>query len=99
MKLYSMTMTINVDHRKKSKWEFDRFWNITKVSQLDKIVKKLNDWTKYDKQGRVLCIGFPAKDMALQKRVYIVKMGHDSALWNRKEEYYNELVEHLIPSK
>jgi DNA-binding transcriptional regulator/RsmH inhibitor MraZ len=92
MKLYTMTMTINPDHTKRSKWEFDRYWNITKQSQLDKIVAKLNSWTKYDKQGRVLCVGFPAKDMRLQKRVYIVKFGHDNKLWTNHAEYYNEVV-------
>ena len=96
MKLYTMVMQEAKDHTKRGKWEFDRYWNITKTSQLDKIVKKLNDWTKYDKQGRVLCVGFPASKISLQKRVYVVKMGHDKALWHQNCEYYNELESKLL---
>ncbi len=90
MKLYSMTMTINPDHRRRSTWQFDRYWNITKPRQLDTIIKKLTDWTKYDKQGRVLCSGFPSKDMVLQKRLYVVKMGHDGLLWNNYTDLYDK---------
>ena len=96
MKLYSSTFVPNKDHRIKGKWVFDRYWNITKESQLDKIIKKLKSWTKYDKVGRVLCVGFPSKDMSLQYRVYIVKWGHNEAIWEKKCEYYNELVSKLI---
>jgi DNA-binding transcriptional regulator/RsmH inhibitor MraZ len=96
MKLYTMTLQLNPNHKLRSRWIFDRYWNITKVSQLESIIKKLNSWTKYDKQGRVLCIGFPAKDLSLQKRVYIVKMGHDKVLWHQQCEYYDELVSKLI---
>lgn len=98
MKLYTMIMQEPKDHRLRGKWEFDRYWNITKVSQLDKIIAKLNSWTKWDKQGRVLCVGFPSKDMTLQKRVFIVKMGHDKVLWHQKCEYYDEAISHLLPT-
>ena len=95
MKLYTMTMTINQNHRKHSTWQFDRYWNITKVSQLDKIIKKLVSWTKYDKQGRVLCIGFPAKDMSLQERIFITKMGHDGKLWTNYYPPYEDVMNDL----
>jgi len=97
MKLYTAIMKEAKDHAKRGKWEFDRYWFITKQSQLDKLTSKLNSWTRSDKVGRVLCVGFPAKDMTSQKRVYIVKMGHDQELWTQQCEYYDELKQRLLP--
>lgn len=82
MKFHSMVLETPIDHRKHSIWVFDRYWNITKTSQLNLIIKRLTNWTKYDSRGRVLCVGFPTKDMALQDRVFIVKMGHDKKIWS-----------------
>jgi hypothetical protein len=31
--------------------------------------------------GRILCYGTPAYSYATQKRIYVVKMGHDNELW------------------
>lgn len=95
MKLYTLVLSENPDHHKASEWEFDRYWNITKRSQLDKIIKKIYSWTKYDQKGRVLCSGFPSSSASLQKRIFIVKMGHDKNMWSQKYPLGGKLIKRL----
>ena len=99
MKLYTMTMKENPNHLLRGTWEFDRYWNITKVSQLNLIVKRLSSWTKSDKTGRILCVGFPASSITLQQRIFIAKMGHDGFLWSKKTPLCDEVAAKLIPAK
>ena len=47
MKLYSMTLGNQPkNHAKRSEWEMDREWNITKVRQLELIIKRLREATR-----------------------------------------------------
>lgn len=78
---YSMTMKINPNHRKTSTWTLERMWNLTTKAGFDRAIRWLKTSTRKDKQGRVLCYGTPATTIDGQKRIYIVKFGHDGYLW------------------
>jgi hypothetical protein len=82
MRVYSMTIHIPKDHRQPSNFVFGRWWNITNAESLDKLIQTLSRRTKQDKKGRILCIGRPAYEMMSQKRLFVVKMGHDNVLWS-----------------
>ena len=95
MKLYSMTLANQPkNHAKRSEWEMDRDWNITKVSQLERVVKILRGQTKFDKVARILCT-VPATKLEFQERLYTVKMGHNSVLWDNKTQIYDDIASKL----
>ena len=95
MKLYSMTLSPQPkNHAKRSEWEMDREWNITKVRQLELIIKRLREATKYDKVARILCT-VPATKLEFQERLYTVKFGHDNVLWDSKTQIYDDIVNRL----
>jgi hypothetical protein len=95
MKLYTMALSTPKDHRRHSTWVFESYWYITKLSQLNILIRRLSSKTKYDSIGRVLCLGFPAKNMALQQRIYIVKLGHDGKLWSELSPLGEQLQHEL----
>ena len=95
MKLYSMTLANQPkNHTKRSEWQIDREWHITKVSQLESIVERLKSRTKFDKVARILCT-VPATKLEFQERLYTVKMGHNSVLWDNKTQIYDEIINKL----
>lgn len=81
MRVFSMTIHTQRDHRLPANFVFGRWWNISKVESLDGLIKMLSRRTRLDKKGRILCIGRPAYEMMSQKRLFVVKMGHDNVLW------------------
>jgi hypothetical protein len=91
MRLYSEVLEMPKDHRLRSKWVLEADWSITKVSQLNEVINKLDEWTGRDNSGRVLCVGSPSEKMELQDRVYVVKMGHDGNLFRQFTPRYDEL--------
>ena len=96
MKLYSMTLANQPkNHAKRSEWEMDRDWNITKSSQLERVIKILRGQTKFDKVARILCT-VPATKLELQERLYTVKFGHDNKIWDSKTFRYDEIANKLI---
>ena len=96
MKLYSMSLLPQPkNHTKRSTWQLDRYWHITKVSQLESAIKRLSSWTKYDGVARILGYGFPASKLESQERLYTVKLGHDKLLWENKTSLYDEVVSKL----
>jgi hypothetical protein len=95
MKLYSMTLGNQPkNHAKRSEWEMDRDWNITKVSQLERVIKILRGQTKYDKVARILCT-VPAAKLEFQERLYTVKFGHDLKIFESKTQIYDDVVNRL----
>ena len=95
MKLYSMTLANQPkNHAKRSEWEMDRDWNITKVSQLERVVKILRGQTKFDKVARILCT-VPATKLEFQERLYTVKFGHDGLIFDSKTSIYDEVASKL----
>jgi hypothetical protein len=95
MKLYSMTLLPQPkDHTKKSTWEMERIWHITRVKQLEMITKRLKSKTEYDKIARILC-SVPANKLELQERLYTVKFGHDGLIWDNRTPIYNKIVHKL----
>ena len=96
MKLYSMSLRPQPkNHTKRSEWQMDREWNITKVSQLESITKRLKSATKFDEVARILCT-VPATKLEFQERLYTVKFGHDNLIWDSKTEIYDEVASKLI---
>ena len=96
MKLYSMTLSPQPkNHAKRSEWEMERDWNITKVSQLERLIKILRGQTKYDKVARILCT-VPASKLELQERLYTVKLGHDGFIFENRTYIYNKITSQLI---
>ena len=96
MKLYSMSLLPQPkNHTKRAEWQMDRDWNITKVSQLESIIKRLKSRTKFDKVARILCT-VPATKLELQERLYTVKFGHDNKIWDSKTFRYDEIANKLI---
>jgi hypothetical protein len=81
MRVYSMTINLQRDHRIPANFVFGRWWDIKSVESLDSLMAMLTRRTKRDKKGRVLCIGRVAYEMMSQKRLFVVKMGHDGILW------------------
>ena len=95
MKLYSMTLANQPkNHAKRSEWEMDRDWNITKVSQLERVVKILRGQTKFDKVARILCT-VPATKLEFQERLYTVKFGHDGLIFDSKTQLYDDIASKL----
>ena len=81
MKLHSMTINIPKTHKTPSVFKLERYWNIYDDSQLNKAMSMLRFWTHSDGIGRVLCYGRPIKTGEKQKRLFIVKKGHDGKMW------------------
>lgn len=95
MKLYSMTLANQPkNHAKRSEWEMDRDWNITKSSQLERVIKILRGQTKFDKVARILCT-VPATKLEFQERLYTVKFGHDGLIFDSKTSIYDEVASKL----
>jgi len=95
IRAYSMSLATPKNHKLHSTWTLDRYWNLSKVSQLDIAVRRIRSWTKYDSVARILCVGFPANKITLQRRIYVVKMGHDNVLWEQTTPLYDEVVINL----
>lgn len=96
MRLYSMSLQSQPkNHLKRSEWQMDRVWVITKTSQLELIIKRLREATKYDRIARILCT-VPATKLELQERLYTVKMGHDGLLFQSKTPLFDEVANRLI---
>ena len=95
MKLYSMSLQSQPkNHTVRSQWQMDRTWNITKVSQLELIIRRLKNQTQFDKVARILCT-VPATKLELQERLYTVKFGHDGYIFESKTSFYNEVANKL----
>lgn len=95
MKLYSMTLANQPkNHSKRSEWQIDREWHITKVSQLESIVERLKSRTKFDRVARILCT-VPATKLEFQERLYTVKFGHDGLIFDSKTSIYDEVASKL----
>jgi hypothetical protein len=96
MKLYSMSLLPQPkNHTKRSAWQLDRYWEITKVSQLESAVNRIRSRTKYDGIARILGYGFPASKLELQQRLCTIKLGHDGLLFESKTPFYNEVASKL----
>lgn len=97
MKLYSMSLLPQPkNHSKRSEWQIDREWHITKVSQLESIVERLKSRTKFDRVARILCT-VPATKLEFQERLYTVKLGHDGFIFESRTDIYNKVASRLIP--
>ena len=72
----------------------ERDWNITKVSQLERLIKILRGQTKYDKVARILCT-VPAAKLEFQERLYTVKFGHDGMIFESKTSVYDAATSKL----
>jgi hypothetical protein len=95
MKLYSMTLANQPkNHTKRAEWEMDRDWNITKSSQLERVIKILRGQTKFDKVARILCT-VPATKLEFQERLYTVKFGHDGLIFDSKTQLYDDIASKL----
>jgi len=95
MKLYSMTLSPQPkNHMKRSEWQMERVWFITKSSQLESIVKRLKSATKFDRVARILCT-IPASRLEFQERLYTVKFGHDLQIFESKTPLYDEVSSKL----
>lgn len=95
MKLYSMTLANQPkNHAKRLEWEMDRDWNITKSSQLERVIKILRGQTKFDKVARILCT-VPATKLEFQERLYTVKFGHDGLIFDSKTQLYDDIASKL----
>ena len=90
MKLYSMSLL----PKSQSQWQMDRAWNITKSSQLERVIKILRGQTKFDKVARILCT-VPATKLEFQERLYTVKFGHDGLIFDSKTSIYDEVASKL----
>jgi len=100
MRIYSMSLLPQPkNHTKRSAWQLDRYWEITKVSQLESAVRRIASWTKYDGIARILGYGVPASTLELQRRLYTVKLGHDGLLFESKTSLYNEVASNLIQKR
>jgi hypothetical protein len=78
---YSLRIEMSKDHRKKATFGLEHFHTIETKKQFDRVINSLRFATNLDKVGRVLCYGTPAYSIDSQKRMYVVKMGHDDILW------------------
>lgn len=95
MRLHTMTININRDHRKPSQFVFGRYYVITNSKSFTNLMNNMARRTRLDKKGRILCFGRPHYDVALQNRIYIVKMGHDNLLWSNTYPIYEEIFKRL----
>ena len=77
-----MTIYVPKDHRQPSYFVFGKWWDIKSQASFDNLIELLSHETQRDKKGRILCSGRPRYDMPLQKRLFVVKMGHDGVLWS-----------------
>lgn len=82
MRAYSMTIHIPADHRISANFVFGRWWEIKDTASFNELTQMLTRRTKRDKKGRIICSGRPAYDMMSQKRLFVVKMGHDGNIWH-----------------
>ena len=65
-------------------FKFLSWHKIRSVTELKNIFSKLRKETRKDKLGRILCYGgTPGYTRDTQKRIYIVKLGHDGKLWDK----------------
>jgi len=95
MKLYSMTLSPQPkNHMKRSEWQMERVWYITKSSQLESIIKRLKSATKFDRVARILCT-VPAAKLEFQERLYTVKFGHDGMIFESKTSVYDAATSKL----
>lgn len=99
MRVYSMTIHNPVDHRKSSWFVLGRWWNIKSADTLDKLMNMLTRRTRLDKKGRILCIGRPSYDITSQKRLFVVKLGHDGILWSNIYPLGQTVKIRLSPNK
>ena len=99
MRLYSMSLLPQPkNHTKRSEWQMERDWNITKVHQPELIIKRLKNQTEFDKIARILCT-VPASKLEFQERLYTVKFGHDGLIWDSKTPLYDAVIDKLIQSR
>jgi len=76
------SLKINTDKRP-TQFQFGVWWHIIDLDSFNKAILLLRRATAKDKTGRVLCYGSkPAYTLEEQKRIYVVKMGHDGKLWD-----------------
>jgi hypothetical protein len=80
-KYYSMRIEVSKDHRKPCTFGLEHHHKIETKKDFDSVINRLRFATNYDKVGRILCYGTPAYSYATQKRMYVVKLGHDNVLW------------------
>jgi hypothetical protein len=73
----------------------DRTWFITKASQLESTIRRLRTQTKYDSIARILCT-VPATKLELQRRLYVVKLGHDGKIWEEVTPLGNNIKKRLL---
>lgn len=98
MRMYSMVIRTPKDHRLPSYFVFGRWWNIKTTKDFDNLLLLLSNRTKHDKKGRIVCIGRPQYNMTEQKRLFVVKMGHDGILWYNLYPLGQTARLQLIPS-
>ena len=96
MRLHTMTIYINRDHRKPASFVFGRYYEIKTRSTLDTLMRNIARRTRLDKRGRILCAGHPHYEQVLQNRLYVVKMGHDNVLWSNTYPLYEVVFGKLV---
>ena len=80
---YSMTIIENPDHRIPARFVLGRYFDIHDIPTFLGTVRTLKAWTTKDKKGRILCMGKVGHTIDTQDRLYVVKWGHDNALWTQ----------------
>lgn len=94
-KFYSMKI---ITTKRPAEFEFGAWWNIANLTTFNKTISLLQKATKKDGIGRVLCYGNKeGYTREHQRRIYIVKMGHDKKLW-QKLTAQGELIRHQLRS-
>lgn len=77
------TMLIN-DKPSIAVFDFLAWHKIRDTIDLKQLIINLRKETRKDKFGRILCYGnLPGYTRDTQKRIYVVKWGHDGKLWDK----------------
>jgi hypothetical protein len=96
-KYYSMTINIPRDHTKPSTFVFGRWLGIKTLDRFDQVIENMKKATTKDSKGRILCYGHIVQyNMTEQKRMFVVKMGHDGKLWFDMTPL-GQIIRHRLP--